>query len=190
MSTNKRRWWNDEHHKIHLNEKVCNGNWFVKTPHLLGKVIQVIYAGYKIEMPDGRLENINPDQCQVDDLTSEEFHEQEVVWSIRNKAEQEATEKLKASASAHERDIKLKQMACLHPTTQENEVLRAAGCDISDTHCTVCMKVLRRSWSTAYDRDPNDHISDWAWWLREYKRLYSPHVPSVTDYEIVDKISF
>jgi hypothetical protein len=190
MSVANRPWWNDEQLKSQLNSRIIDGNWFVRTPRSVGKVIQIIYAGYKIELPDNRVENINPEQCQVDDITPEEFKEQSAIWSIRNNEEQVKAAEMKANMLAHEQAIELKQSTCLHSATEEKEVLRGAGCDVSDTNCSVCLKVLRRSWSTAYDRDPKDHVSDWAWWLREHRRLYGTQAPNMTDYEIVDKIGF
>lgn len=79
------------------------------------------------------------------------------------------------------------QVSCVHENTQEVEVARVPGCDINDTNCITCGKILRRSWCTASDNDPDDHISDWNWWVREYNQRYH-ETPKASSYRVVDRI--
>jgi len=180
-----KRWWNDQAHKSELTARAEAGDWHVVADDVPGQVIKIVYAGYKIKIPDGAEVIINPDTLgeKLRDVTIEEYPEFVAVWLAKDA---KRIEGVKAAEAAHVAKL-VQQSGCLHPSCQTRTVVKAAGCDIDDTCCNACGKILRRSWSTASDRDPDDHVSDWNWWVREYNRLYN-QTPNATDYKIVETI--
>lgn len=179
-----RSWWEDETTNAQLNERVAAG-WFVvnkKSPEPVpGKVVKICYAGLKVAWEDKTLSIILPDNAV--DLTAEEF--EEAARNFHERAARLAAEQ-KAAREAEEARPKRK---CDHPSSTTEETARAAGCDIYDTTCTVCGQLLRTSWSTAYDKDPDDLITDWDWWVAEYRRLYN-QTPNRADYKVQEKCTY
>ena len=180
-----RQWWDDNTYRIQLEQKVESGAWYISAESVVGRVIKVIYAGYKVELPDNSVTIVKPDQCGdcLKDITIEEYHNLVKAWNDLN------TERLNRIADFEKfRLDKLgQQNSCQHQDSKNYLSASAAGCDIYDTVCSICNKVLRRSWSTAYDRDPKDHISDLDWWRREHMRLFQQD-PLPTDYIVVDRL--
>jgi hypothetical protein len=179
------RWFNDEHYKAQLMTRVGTGSWYVVADNLPGLVVNVVYSGYKIQLPDGSTTIVNPDKLgeKLRDVTPEEYPQHVAAWNEVVAAREREAEAARQAIAA----LAAKQAACLHPETVSYYSCRAAGCDIEDTYCKVCDKVLRRSWSTASDRDPDDHVSDWAWWVRKHERLYQ-QTPTRANYVIVESI--
>jgi hypothetical protein len=195
--SNNRVWFDAGGIKDRLEEKVRQG-WYVHwsestgenqhPQHHVGQVLRLVYAGYKVRHPDGSEIIINPERYLVEDFDNVEIFESAAsAWQeqadllccerTRLQAEAQATAEARLSLQAQ----------CKHYHVQENCVLSVAGCDITDTHCLDCDKGLRRSWSTASDRDPNDHITDWTWWTR-YCMTHYQQSPKPADYEVVDSL--
>jgi hypothetical protein len=182
-----RPWFEDGEYRNTLQEKIKNG-WFIKFVHdgdiTPTKVIQIIYAGYKVELPNKEIVTVNPNQKKIEDFESKDAYEQALgPWKEEadRKAEIRRQELLAAQVII---DAKLEnQRNCLHDNVKTYCVVRAAGCDIYDTACVDCEKELRRSWSTAYDRDPDDVITDWDWWVRYYRKTYNAE-PNPSNYQI------
>ncbi len=187
--TQQRSWWNDENRKAELTAKIeSSENWYVSfEDNVPAKVIKLIYAGYKVLLPDNTERTVNPDSMMVTDVSSHDYPQLAALWTEKQSVLNAEKAARDAVILAEKIALQELQNSCLHVHTATNQVMKAAGCDMDDTHCTTCNKVLRRSWSTAYDRDPDDHISDWAWWEREYMRLYQ-QVPKRSDYKVVEKI--
>eukprot|EP01040_Poterioochromonas_malhamensis_P004682 gene4681-5017_t len=180
-----RIWWTNEEYKERLNQRIASNDWFVciLNENSPGKVIKVIFAGYKVELPDGVSCNVHPSKTR--DILQDEYEELKVLYFQRLREKEE-----EAKRREDERLAKLElQRQCQHTNVREEDVVKAAGCDITDTFCIDCDKRLRRSWSTAYDRDPNDHISDWDWWCRYYQSRYNSQ-PRRSDYEVVNTIEW
>ena len=151
-----------------------------------GRVIRVVYAGYKIKLPDDSEVIVSPDTLgdKLKEVTVEQYPEFVASWQTREDARLQQIRNVETARLA-----KLEQQrACQHPRAETYTVVEAAGCDIHDTYCLSCDKILRRSWSTAYDRDPDDHVSDWDWWVREHTRLYK-QAPNRVGYNVVDEIA-
>lgn len=180
-----KRWWNDAHYKAQLEAKVSTGTWHVVAGNEPGKVISIVYAGYKIQLPDGSTTIVSPDKLggHLKDVTPEEYAEHTAAWDEVQAEKQRAVEAEKLAREA----LLAKQEACLHDQTVTHNICSAAGCDIYDTYCSACDKTLRRSWSTAYDKDPNDLISDWDWWVRDHQRKYGV-APERSSYDVVPGI--
>ena len=180
-----RRWWFDEEYKAELTSKAETGHWYVVAGDIPGRVCAIVYAGYKITTPDGKQIIVSPDIYKetLREVTHEEYVVSETAWQQRMAEKQRQIELCEAARLAH---LQI-QAQCLHERSDSRIVAAAAGCDIYDTMCQDCGKVLRRSWSTAYDRDPNDQVSDWDWWVREYKKLYK-QIPNQADYSLVESI--
>jgi hypothetical protein len=180
-----RRWWNDSAYQAELTSRCESGAWLIVADKIPGKVIKIVYAGYKIQLPDNSTTIVNPDSLKdlLRDVSAEEYPVYEQAWleekadADRKRQEIEAIRLAKVQA----------QLACLHVSTETYNSCSAAGCDIYDTYCKECDKVLRRSWATAYDRDPDDHVSDWGWWVREHVRLYQQE-PRRENYNVVEAI--
>lgn len=175
-----RRWWNDEQHRAELEAKVGTGSWrVVANKRIPGRVIKIIYAGYKIALPDDTEQTVNPDTMEVIDAEGEAYDAAVLTWQaskdevLRQKAEQKAAEEAKIAL----------QNSCLHTSSTHQLTAAAAGCDVYETTCDTCQRCLRRSWSTAYDNDPDDHVADWDWWCREYNKLYGSQ-PNRANYVI------
>ena len=185
-TTKQRSWWNDENRKAELTGKIeSSENWYVSVENgTPAKVIKIIYAGYKVLLPDNTERTVNPDSILVTEISAHDYAQLVAVWTQK----QTVINAQNAARDAERNALAELQQTCLHVNTQTNQVLKAAGCDIDDTHCCTCKKVLRRSWSTAYDRDPKDHVSDWEWWVREHTRLYQQE-PRIGDYKVVATIS-
>ena len=179
-----RKWFIDLEYKQVLENRIKLGNWRVICNNSIPvEVVRIIYAGYECRLPDGNITIVNPDKCEVKDADDEEYQQVVSSWLF----DQEKLLQEKAVAAATHQSRLLIQKQCLHDTTHTYDVVRAAGCDISDTSCLSCGTVLRRSWSTAYDKDPDDHISDWEWFVKEHQRLYNQS-PNIESYHIVDSI--
>ena len=176
-------WWNDETYKAQLTVRADSGSWHVVADGVPGRVIKIVYAGYKIQLPNNSEVIVNPDFLgdALKDVSVDDYPVYVSAWQAKE------DERLKGIRDAETaRLAKLEeQRQCLHPSCVTYTVVKAAGCDIDDTYCDVCDKIMRRSWSTASDRDPDDHISDWAWWEREYQRLYQA-TPNRADYKVVE----
>lgn len=186
-SVSGRRWWNDADYQASLTSRADAGSWFVVAGGVPGKVIKIVYGGYKIQLPDDSTLIVSPDiyKDTLVDVRIEDYPSHVEAWNAVK-----AEEKRQRDQAAAERLAFLhKQSLCLHESTESYISAAAAGCDIHDTVCLSCEKMLRRSWATASDRDPDDHVSDWDWWVREYQRLYK-QVPSPVDYKIVDTIGW
>jgi len=181
-----RPWWDNEQYQSQLNDRIAQNSWYVSSNGGdCGKVIKIVYNGYKIELPDGNEKIVHPVKDRVKDLTIEKY-EEAVIHFHKMKAEHES----RLQAVKDEKEMKRKrQQECQHEETFEQHVVKAAGCDIYDTSCLICEKTLRRSWSTAYDKDPDDCLTDWQWWLRECIKQYGKdYVPKREDYNIVDSL--
>ena len=179
-----RKWFIDLEYKQDLESRIKLGNWRVICNNSIPvEVVRIIYAGYECRLPDGNFTIASPDKCEVKDADEEEYQQIVSSWLL----DQEKIRQEKAVAAAMHQSRLLIQNQCLHDATHTYDVARAAGCDISDTSCLSCGKVLRRSWSTAYDKDPDDHISDWEWFVKEHHRLYN-QLPNMESYHIVDSI--
>lgn len=178
-------WWNDADLKAQLEAKVETNNWLVSVgPNRdPAKVIKVVYGGYKVTYPSGITEIANPDKYAVEDIDQAQYDELKVGFDNRLEEERQRKQAIEDAKVA----LALKQKNCLHEDTQTGITMAAAGCDIYDTWCVVCNKELRRSWSTASDRDPDDEVSDWAWWCREHKKLYNSD-PKRENYNVVENI--
>jgi hypothetical protein len=207
LYTEMRNWWIDDKPKEEFTIRAEAGSWFVvaepiernsasilfdnfSNSVIVGRVLRVIYAGYKVSMPNGEEIIVNPDKMSVVDVIS--FFpetESEIYCAAKQKwealcAERELKEQIvKAEAKA----LFEKQNNCMHERTNCDCSLRAAGCDIYDTVCFDCGKYLKRSWATAYDKDPDDQISDWNWWCREHMLQFKT-LPKKENYDIVDSI--
>lgn len=118
-------------------------------------------AGYCILLPDGDMITVNPDKTDVLDVscTCNDYAVLAEEWRARRIE----TQRLQEEELARHLALFEKQRVCLHQDYTTTKIIEAAGCDIYDTVCTACDKILRRSWSTAYDTDPNDCIGDWCW---------------------------
>ena len=179
------RWWNDADYKAELEAKVATDQWLIKV--LPGndpaKVIKVVYGGYKVTFPNGVTQIVNPDKATVEDIDQNQYDELKILFDQKL---EEAAKRQQAIEDAKAAVI-LKQKSCPHANTKTEITMAAAGCDIYDTWCLDCNKELRRSWSTGYDRDPDDEVSDWDWWCREHTTLYGK-APNRSDYKIVEDI--
>ena len=184
-----RSWWDDEDLKNDLTIRVNSAEWYVKfkdgTP---GRVMLICWGGYKVELPDGKTRLANPNFSEVIDVSCESYPQLVEVWHA--KQVQIAQEKIEQEArvNAGKAALELFQTNCLHETTTSTDVMRHPACDVNDTTCLTCGKLLRKSWSTNNDRDPNDHISDWEWWCREHQKLYGS-LPNRIDYDVVKVIT-
>lgn len=184
MSATK-RWWNDAALKSELTAKAEGSVWYVVAEDVPGQVIKIVYAGYKIRRPDAVEVIVNPDILgeRLREVTPDEFAESISAWLAKDAKRVEGVKVAEAAQVA-----KLEQQnSCQHPSNETRTVMKAAGCDIDDTCCKACGKILRRSWSTASDRDPDDHVSDWNWWVREHTKLYK-QAPDVANYKVVEMI--
>lgn len=186
VTQNDRRWWHDAKYQAELTAKAETGCWFIKPgDELVGKVVRIVYSGYKIQLPDGTTSIVNPDQnsnCLVD-LTPDQYMEEEAMWWSHKAAHAKILQEVEDARLA----IVFRQSQCLHEETSTEKVAAAAGCDIYDVTCDACAKILRRSWATAYDKDPDDRISDWNWLVRESNKLYGLS-PNKSNYVIVESI--
>ena len=189
MALFERRWWNDESLKVGLMAKIeSNEGWHVLIYGTVpARVIKIIYAGYKVLLPDNTECIVNPESNSIVDISSHNYGQQVPIWCEEQRLLKLQNDEREAFALAARLAFEERQRTCLHQSTQTTEVARAAGCDINDTACCECGKILRRSWSTAYERDPDDHISDWEWWVRECMKLYQQE-PKQSNYHIVEKI--
>lgn len=180
-----KRWWNDEAYKAELSARADTGSWYVVADNVPGRVVKIVYAGYKIQLPNKNEVIVNPDTLggKLIDASVEEYPEFVSSWQAKEDARLQVIRDAETARVAKLEEQRL----CLHPSCVTYTVVKAAGCDIDDTYCAVCDKILRRSWSTASDRDPYDHISDWTWWVREYQRLYQ-QTPNRVDYNVVETI--
>lgn len=180
-----RLWWTDEAYKESLEAKVATNEWKIsvgvnKDPAI---VIKVIYGGYKVTYPNGVTEVVNPDKTTVEDIDQGTYDELKVGFEARLEEERKRKQAIEDARIA----LALKQKNCQHTETSTGITMAAAGCDIHDTWCLECNKELRRSWSTASDRDPDDEVSDWDWWCREHTKLYGS-APKRSDYKVVEVI--
>lgn len=142
-----RRWWDDQGYQIQLNEKIDTRTWFVvANDEIPGRVVKIIYAGYKIQLPDDSTTIVNPAKDKVLDASNEEYAIAVEAWQARKDAAQRA----RNAILEEEAKLKQKQKQCLHVSSKHECVTSAAGCDIYETLCLDCGKVLRRSWATAY----------------------------------------
>lgn len=180
-----RKWWNDSEYQDSLTSRADAGSWFVVAGNIPGRVVKIVYAGYKIQLPDDSTLIVNPDKQTVIEVPEEEYLTHVAAWNVMKAEEQRLREQVESELQA----FLLKQSHCLHESSESYISAAAAGCDIYDTVCNVCEKVLRRSWATASDKDPDDHISDWQWWVRECQRLYKKAPTTTTGYKIVESIS-
>lgn len=181
-----RPWFSDEGINSQLNQRILDGNFFIiVNDKIPGKVIKIIYAGYKILLPNDSEMTVYPLKDNIVDLNEEAYLLAVEQWKSDNEKEKARLEEIKKNHDA----FLLKQKLCKHDQTTKNQVVKAAGCDIYDTNCNICNKILQRSWSTAYDNDPDDEISDWDWWEREASRLYNGWKPEKKNYKIVENIS-
>ena len=119
--------------------------------------------------------------CLVKNIRNDQSPGQKAMPVTEIAARESATQ-----TSAEEGDER--RRSCLHESTVIEEVTRVTGCKIDDTRCVACKKVLCRTWSTAYETDPKDHISDWSWYQRECALLYENFVPDIKNYVIVEKV--
>ena len=187
-----RRWWNDDDYRQELSQRAATGNWFIRQNEtgIVGRVTAIIYCGYKVQIPSGSLVNVDLTTYTVSEISADEYNEKIVEWVAR----EESIRLHELSMSAHVEEPRAAQIyehaaasSCLHLSVISSTIIRVAGCDIEDTVCSDCHRILRRSWSTAYDRDPPDHISDWNWYLR--KCASNNFIPHESDYNIVEYIS-
>lgn len=187
-------WFNDEAlHARYLGRIESGDDWYVSFVGdgervVPGLVKRVIYAGFVVMMPNNELVTVNPDKCHVVDINHEEYLRQSESWFETQREVDAANTARLLEAQAAAVALQRLQSACEHEAYYSSVVVRVAGCDIEDTTCENCKKILRRSWSTVYDTDPKDQVSDWEWWEREYRRLYHPQVPHPDQYNIVDNI--
>ena len=184
-----RPWFEQGQYRDSLEEKIAQG-WFISVNDgdMVGQVTRLIYAGYKLLLPDQTERNINPNNDKVEDIPSENREEAFDKWTKKNNEIVKVQIQLNLQRQEEQTRKKEHQATCLHEKVTSECVVRAAGCDIYDTTCDTCGKCLRRSWSTAYERDPDDLISDWNWWKRYYKKQYNGE-PSLNDYSVVEEIS-
>jgi hypothetical protein len=188
--SDERRWFNDEGYKASLEQKINTGKFYISYSNGMfevpARVIRIIYAGYRVVLPNEEEVTVNLwKEPSVREVSEEEYQSLTQNYFV----ELEKIKARKAQEALELQQHKDFQMACLHEKTTEIQVVKAAGCDIDDTTCEMCQKILRRSWSTAYDRDPNDLVSDWEWWLRECKKRHGDYVPKKEDYDIVAEIN-
>eukprot|EP01031_Cornospumella_fuschlensis_P047170 gene47170-57771_t len=171
MSAFGRPWWDNEVYKNELMARVSCNNWYVvdKTRRIAGKVMMICYSGYKVQFLTNA-EVLNPDV--LTDITAEECSELQRLE--RAHAEEQARI---AEETKNMKKFDIFFDLCPHERVKEEQTCRAAGCDIYDTTCLRCEKLLRRSWSTAYDRDPDDLITDWKWYVEYYKKKYNQTDP-------------
>lgn len=164
--------------KEKLDHRVVEGNWFVlwKEDKRPGKVIKICYSGLKVEFCDSQTQIINPNEL----IDLEDISEYNVKLKEYNEVQRQIAAEIERERL---RDARRPKKICTHPSSVTEQTAKAAGCDIYETFCTVCRQSLRTSWSTAYDRDPDDLITDWNWWVQEYKRLYN-EVPKRENYNI------
>lgn len=180
-----RKWWNDTDYQATLTARADAGSWFVMAGSVPGRVIKIVYGGYKIQLPDDSTLIVSPNMLKdsLKDVSEEDYPAHVDAW----KADKAEEQRRRQQATDEHQAFLHKQILCVHDSTETYISAAAAGCDIYDTVCNACEKVLRRSWSTASDRDPDDHVSDWQWWVREHQRLYN-QTPSSVNYNIVDYI--
>ncbi len=184
-----RPWWDDENLKQELITRVNSTEWHVKfsdgTP---GRVILICWGGYKVQLPDGTTRLTNPNLCEVVDISDDNYTQLVDLWQAKQiQLTQEKAERA-AKLEAERVALELFQSNCLHESSTETEVMRHPACDITDTTCNTCNKLLRKSWSTNNDSDPNDHVSDWEWWCREHQKRYGS-LPKRSNYDVVKVIT-
>lgn len=168
-----RPWFDDIAHRVELMARISSTWYVVDATGRTGKVTDLWYKGYLVDHEDGTTSILHPDL--LTDLTTEEYTQRRVVSTP-------------ARVVVPVVSVATVGSPCFHKDTKTETVIRAAGCDIDDTTCVACHQLLRRQWSTAYDRDPDDHISDWPWFVRYCKKEYKGWEPSRTDYVVVDRI--
>jgi hypothetical protein len=165
----ERIWFNDENYKSQLDLRVATGEFFTSWEDCEGTasglVTKIIYAGYKVKLPGGSEIIVNPNKTAYqsasnDEVTKEEYESIAAAWIIRNDEKQRVRLELEREKSEREAQRLAKQMACKHEIKdlKDEKVGGAAGCDIYEVSCLACCKVLKRSWATAYDKDPDDHV--------------------------------
>jgi hypothetical protein len=191
-----RPWYDDGPQKAKLLERITDGLYIQfsnqgTTRKQVGQVVRTIYAGYKVKVPTDEEVIINPQKDQIIHEFSNvgEYNIAVEAWKAEEAViREEARLKRQALEDARQAILK-KQADCLHENVDRVEVLCVAGCDINDVICTHCGKRLERSWSTAYENDPNSLISDWNWFLRYCHKTYNGYVPKQENYDIVPEIT-
>lgn len=199
----EKRWWNDLEYKEQLEQRLATENWFMlltvenpnQTVHTPGKVTKIIYAGFKLLLPDGKTTiTINPDNpgknSTLKDIIRDEFDHYSQLWF-----DQEHQKELVAQEKERLKAEKLAQQnRCEHGVTDQEirviQTVKAAGYDEYEESCILCDKVLRTYCMTGYDSDPPDMISDWNWYLRIYRHKYGAgsRDPNPADYRIVETL--
>lgn len=192
MERIERRWWFDDQYKLSLTLR-CEETWYVLVhdfPNagvrfpVPGKVQKICYAGYKILLPDEKTTLIaNPDTMKIEDLAQESYDAAVARWRER----MNEIERLKAQELAEKEAFRQFQRSCPHNHIKDVEYARVAGCDIDDQVCLRCQKILRRHYSTAYEKDPDDEISDWDWWVGYYEARYHS-IPIKENFRIVENL--
>eukprot|EP01039_Chlorochromonas_danica_P012852 gene12852-14805_t len=191
-----RPWWNDAALKEELTQRADSGRWYViarPTPSsvLPARVVRVIYAGYKVVSPDGIESNVNPEKPLTEIVLSEgeDINDHpEYQAALKEYEEEQRVKKQAADEDRRQKEELLEQQrTCLHsdsPSGLVEEVARGAGCDVYYYSCPRCLKHLRTSYATAYDRDPDDEITDWDWWVRFFQKQYNG-TPRRENYRII-----
>lgn len=183
--------------KEELTQRANSGRWYViarptpsSTP-LPARVLRVIFAGYKVVSPDGVESNVNPEKPLTEIVLNEgediNDHPEYQAALKEYEAEQRAKKMAADEARRQEEEVLELQRSCPHsdsPSGLIEECGGGAGCDVYTYSCSRCKKHLRTSYSTAYDRDPDDEIFDWNWWVRYYQKQYNG-TPRREDYRIM-----
>jgi hypothetical protein len=159
------------------------------TTVLPGQVIRIVYAGYKILAPDGTESILNPDNSTFEEIilnTGEDIANHAEYHTAVTRFQQQLDElrQMEQKKIQQEQERKALQSQCLHRGDLVEEETRSPGCDVYEAHCAICGKFLRRSLSTNADRDPDDDIGDWDWWVYYYQKKYNA-TPDRKDYCLV-----
>lgn len=185
-----RRWWTDEVYRQELQTKIDVG-WYIRIEgsQTVGQVCNVIHAGLKVRLPDGTYSNIVPESPDTENISMEQYETYAAAWSHQRQLDHAAKLQQAENERVFQATKRALQQSCQHVAVSVTRVVKVAGCDIDDTTCNECHKILRRSYSTASDRDPDDYISDWRWWLRTYAATSgTSQLPQEKDYRIVDEV--
>lgn len=186
-----RIWWNDESRKEELSLRVATGRWYVISKDtsndvvLPGKVIKVIYAGYRIRNCRGVECIINPEKLTITDVLLAENediaqHEQYQLAVQQFEVQEASKQKAIDERNRVEQEKLDFQQQCPHSEDDSGLVVSKGGgpgCDVSEYSCATCQKFLRRTYATAYDNDPEDDIGDVDWWARYCRKHFQPEPP-------------
>lgn len=82
----ERRWWNDESYNEELHQKIQSpDNWYIRYGEHdgedgIGKVVQIIYAGYRVQLPNNTTKIVNPDVVSLADVSANDYSQLVALW--------------------------------------------------------------------------------------------------------------